>query len=35
VPQEDDEEILKKYMVDLVTDKNLEQVDLLLKYMLR
>ncbi|XP_053379296.1 DNA repair protein REV1-like [Mercenaria mercenaria] len=35
VPQQEDEDVLQRYMVDLVTDRNLEQVDLLFKFMLR
>ncbi|KAH3821344.1 hypothetical protein DPMN_123107 [Dreissena polymorpha] len=34
-PQAEDEEVLISYLQDLVMDKNLEQVDLVLKFMAR
>lgn len=34
-PQQDDEEVVQKYLHDLIQDKNLELVDLVLKFMLR
>lgn len=34
-PQVDDEQIMMRYLEDLILDKNLEQVDLVLKFMFR
>lgn len=35
VPQVEDEQVLQRYLGDLIADRNLEQVDLLLKFMFR
>ena len=34
-PQDEDEEVIIDYLEKLILDKNLEQVDLVLKYMYR
>ena len=34
-PQDEDEEVLIDYLEKLILDKNLEQVDLVLKFMYR
>lgn len=34
-PEEDDEEVVTSYLQNLIMDKNLEQVDLVIKFLKR